>query len=185
VRSARRGRALAYLGTALEALDLARALAKERRRRGALRPTVSWLDVKLGLRMMLKHPGITLLGTAAIAFGIFVGAAGFELISQVAYPHVPFPQGDRIVGLRLWDASRIRTESRALHDLASWREELTTVEELGAYRTVPHKRSIVRSGDEVENQFQLHEHRPAPNACKGAMSLPARPAACHPRLTPP
>lgn len=41
-----------------------------------------WPDLKLGSRMLLKYPGLTLVGGAAMAFGIAVGTAGFEVLSQ-------------------------------------------------------------------------------------------------------
>ncbi|HEX2203803.1 MAG TPA: ABC transporter permease, partial [Longimicrobium sp.] len=94
------------------------------------------LDFKLGLRMLRKYPGLALVGGLATAFAIGVGAAAFEVVTQVAHPTLPLPGGDRIVGLRNWDAEKSRVEDRALHDFAAWREGLRTVEELGAFRSV-------------------------------------------------
>ena len=39
------------------------------------RPAVSWLDVKLGLRMLVKQPGLTSVAVFALAVGIPVGLA--------------------------------------------------------------------------------------------------------------
>ena len=47
---------------------------------------VSTLDVKLGGRMLVKHPGLTVIGTIAVAFAIAVGTAAFEIITQVLFP---------------------------------------------------------------------------------------------------
>ena len=47
-----------------------------------MRVGISWLDFKLGLRMLVKHPGLTLVGGLAIAFGIGAGAASFEIVSR-------------------------------------------------------------------------------------------------------
>lgn len=82
--------------------DCARLLTSERRadaRRARL--GVSWLDVKLGFRMLVKYPGLTVVGGLAIAFAVAVAAAAFELTTQVLYPTLPLPEGDRIVGIRL------------------------------------------------------------------------------------
>ena len=128
----RRGPLLGRLATSVETLDLARALLLERSRGIG----VSWLDVKLGLRMLLRYPGLTLLGGLAIAFAILTGAGTFEFLRQVAYPSLPFPDGDRIVGLELWDSRAGGEEGRALYDLGIWQDELGSVEELGAFDTV-------------------------------------------------
>ncbi|MBW3555249.1 MAG: ABC transporter permease, partial [Gemmatimonadetes bacterium] len=97
---------------------------------------VSRLDFTLGLRMLVKHPGLTGLGGLAMAFAIFVGAGAFEFISQVVTPSLPLPDGDRVVGVRVWDAARSRTESRVLYDLGLWREEVTGLQDVGAFRTL-------------------------------------------------
>ncbi|HJU65396.1 MAG TPA: permease prefix domain 1-containing protein, partial [Gemmatimonadaceae bacterium] len=97
---------------------------------------VSWLDFKLGFRMLARYPGLTLVGGLAMAFAIWVGAGTFELVRQIVRPSLPLPDGDRIVAIRNWDVATNRPELRALHDLAVWREELRTVQDIGAYRTL-------------------------------------------------
>ena len=118
--------------------DCAVLLTQERRaevRRDLMK--FSLLDFKLGLRMLGKYPGITVVGGLAIAFATAIGAATFELVTQVAHPRLPLPDGDRIVSIQMLDAKANDTEDRTLHDLANWRRELTTIQELGAYREVP------------------------------------------------
>jgi predicted permease len=96
----------------------------------------SWLDVKLGFRMLVKYPVLTIVGGLAMAFAILVGAGAFELVTQNVRPRLPLPEGDRIVALQSWDASTSRVEPRALHDFVLWREELRSVVDLGAFRDV-------------------------------------------------
>ncbi|HET7321474.1 MAG TPA: permease prefix domain 1-containing protein, partial [Longimicrobiaceae bacterium] len=103
--------------------------------------TLSWLggmslDFKLGLRMLLKYPGLTLVGGLAIAFAIWVGAGTFEFISQVVTPTLPFHEGERVVGIRSWDAATSDLEKPGLLDFVTWRDELRSIDDLGAYRTV-------------------------------------------------
>jgi putative ABC transport system permease protein len=97
---------------------------------------VSWLDVKLGFRMLLKYPGLTVVGGLAIAFAIWIGAGTFEFVSQVLFPTLPLEDGDRIVGIEQRDVSSGGSNRRLLHDLVTWQGELESVEELGAFRTV-------------------------------------------------
>ena len=143
-RRRRRGPLLANLLTGLEALDVAFALVRARRAGGGL----SWLDFKLGVRMLIKHPGLTLLGSLSMAFVIFTGAGSFELIAQVVKPALGLPHGDRLVGIRLWNVARSGGESRALFDLGIWRAELDAIEELSAYRTL--ERNLVTADGRAE-----------------------------------
>ena len=102
------------------------------------------LDLKLGVRMLVKYPGITLVGGLAFAFAIWVAAGAFEFAGQVLFPRLPLPDADRIVALARWDAAAGRAQPQALHDLAAWRTELRSVVELGAYRLA--RRNLV-TGD--------------------------------------
>ena len=94
------------------------------------------LDLKLSARMLIKYPGLTAIGGLTMAFAIAAGAAAFEFAGQLLRPRIPLPEGDRIVGLRNWDAEAGREERRALHDFVTWREQLQGVEDIGAFRTV-------------------------------------------------
>ena len=107
---------------------------------------ISWLDFKLGCRMLVKYPGLTLIGGLAMAFAIWIGAATFELMDQTLRPTLPLEDGGRIVGLRTWDAKANAPERRNAHDYALWRRELKSVEELGAFREA--QRNLIR-GDGV------------------------------------
>lgn len=129
-RLEQRGWLIAHALTALETVDVGSALLRAR----ASSIAFSWLDVKLGARMLVKYPGLTFLGGLSIAFAIFIGASTFELISKAVSPTIPLPEGDRIVALRLWNPTQGRLESRVLYDVAIWREELRTVEDLAVYR---------------------------------------------------
>ena len=102
----------------------------------------SLLDFKLGLRMLSKYPGLTIVGGAAIAFAIAIGAVGFELLMQLARPSIPLPDGDRLVALQVWDTARGSGEDRILHDVSVWRTELSSIEDVGVYRTAAHNLGI-------------------------------------------
>jgi predicted permease len=115
-----------------ECVDLLGAERRAEARRAGLR--FSWLDFKLGFRMLAKYPGLTVVGGIAIAFAMALGAFAFEFMVQVMRPSIPLPDGDRIVALRLWDTAENEQESRALHDFTVWGIELKSVEELSVFR---------------------------------------------------
>ncbi|MGZ8414187.1 MAG: ABC transporter permease, partial [Gemmatirosa sp.] len=102
--------------------------------RGPVWPGGLSLDLTLGVRMLAKYPGLTLVGGLAFAFAIWVAAGAFEFAGQVLFPRLPLPDADRVVALERWDAAAGRAQPQALHDLATWRAELKSVAELGAYR---------------------------------------------------
>lgn len=94
----------------------------------------SWLDVKLGLRMLVKQPGLTIVAVFALAIGIPVGLAPGHLVDAVESPF-PVPQGDRIRAVRLWDAARSEVGTVTSFEYAQWRTSLRAFEQLGAVRT--------------------------------------------------
>ena len=95
------------------------------------------LDLKLGLRMLRKYPGLTVVGVLGMAVAVTIGAMAFGVIYTVIDPALPLDEGERIVAIQNVNA-RSSGEGREthLHDLETWRTELPAVEMLGAYRTI-------------------------------------------------
>src|ERR671918_725270 len=79
------------------------------------------LDLKLGGRMLVKYPGLTIVGGLAMAFAICVGTVIFQVLTLLHYPALPLPAGDRIVEIRSWDVAANDDETRALYDFGVWR----------------------------------------------------------------
>ena len=104
------------------------------------------LDLKLGGRMLVKYPGLTIVGGLAMAFAICVGAVIFAVLTMLVHPTLPLPDGERIVQIRNWDAAANGPEPRALHDFIVWRGALRSVTELGAWRDVT-RNLIVAAGN--------------------------------------
>ena len=96
------------------------------------------LDLRLGVRMMVKYPGLTVVGGLAMALAIWVGAGTFEFLTQMAYPRLPLPAGERVVALRQWDAEASRARLPEAQDVLAWREGLRRVVDVGGYRTSEH-----------------------------------------------
>jgi putative ABC transport system permease protein len=95
------------------------------------------LDLKLGLRLLVKYPGLTLAGGMGIAVAVALATGAFSLIHGAYAPlGVPLEDGERLVSIELWDTAARRPESRMLYDFAQWREQLKAVGELGASRSL-------------------------------------------------
>jgi putative ABC transport system permease protein len=108
----------------------------------------SWLDFKVGFRMLARYPGITVVGTAAIAVAIALGTLYFEALNKWRNPELPIRDGDRVVSLRLWDANDMRPEARALYDFGIWRDQAQTLDNMGA--AMPFVRNLATADGRVE-----------------------------------
>ena len=54
------------------------------------------LDVRLALRLLVKHIGLTVVGTIAMAFAIWSGIVAFEFYTQIMHPRLPLEGGARM-----------------------------------------------------------------------------------------
>jgi putative ABC transport system permease protein len=107
---------------------------------------MSWLDVKLGMRMLVRYPGLSLAGAFAIAVVVACGTAA-AAFDAVVNGGLPFEDGDRIVAIENWDTRTNEPQPPVLHDLTAWRG-LETVEEVGAYRLM--KRNLAAADRPAE-----------------------------------
>lgn len=118
------------------------------RRPGAGSSIFSWLDLKLAVRMRVKYPGLTLIGGLGIAMAVAIGVGFFATFHSRFYPTIPLSEGDRLVGLQNWDVRTSKQEHRSLHDFILWREEMKSVEDMTAFRTVA--RNVIAEDGSVE-----------------------------------
>ena len=103
------------------------------------------LDIRLALRMLVKYPLLTIVGSIGIAFGIAAGVGGFEMRSQFINPTLPLDEGQRIVGVRNWDTRADRPGLTGETEFRSWLEQLERVEDLSAVALV--ERNLTVNGD--------------------------------------
>jgi putative ABC transport system permease protein len=112
--------------------------------------TFGWLagwpmDVKLGGRMLVKYPGLTIVGGMAMAFAIWVGLVTYQVVGLATHPTLPLPKGDRLVQIQNMDLVENQDEEQILHDFLEWRQSLRSVTDVGAWRDST--RNLVVSGD--------------------------------------
>ena len=90
-----------------------------------------------GLRMLAKYPGITLVGGIAMAFAIWFGTVTFEMFGLVVRTRSCRSRAATASSRSSTGTRRTSVpEKRSVHDFLTWREELRTVADLGAYRDV-------------------------------------------------
>lgn len=107
-----------------------------------------WLDLKLGARMLVRYPGLTLVGVLGMAVAIAMAAGAFSMAAMLLDPVLPIDEGDRVVVLLNRDRATNRSEPRILHDFVTWRAELNAVQDVGAFRTLG--RNLIADGRQPE-----------------------------------
>lgn len=93
-------------------------------------------DMKLGVRMLRKYPGLTAVAVFALSLAIGAGAAYLEFVNDMLHGHLPFPDAERIVGIQNWDQQTGDPEHRSTFDFVTWRGSLSSLEQIGAYRAL-------------------------------------------------
>lgn len=124
-RAARRefGHAASYRAQSREAMGLA-TFAQLR---------FSWLDVKLSIRMLLKHPMLSLAAVFALAVGIPVGLAPSHLARALKAP-LPGDPDDRVRAIRYWDPASSGVAPTWDSEFTYWAGRLRSFSALGAFR---------------------------------------------------
>ena len=105
-------------------------------------------DYRLGLRMLLKYPGLTLAGGLALAIAIGIGAGWYDLMGKIMAPAIPLPEGDRLVLIETQNTLTNEPEPRVVRDFLEWRRELRTIVDLGAYRPVTRNLAVGNAAPE-------------------------------------
>ena len=136
-RTQRHGRVAARVLTAVETIEMAAALVRARVARFRTNRGSSIVqDCKLGFRMLVKYPGLTLAGGLALAIAIGIGAGWYDLTGDLLRPTLPLPEGHRLVEVEMRNSVASEDERRLLHDFLTWRQDVRSIEDLGAYRTL-------------------------------------------------
>ncbi len=91
----------------------------------------SWIDVRLGIRMLAKYPGLTLATVLSLAVGIPVGLAPWHA-ADVFEAELPVPEGHEIRVLKRFDPVAGSWDDTGIPDWASWQANLTSVRPIGA-----------------------------------------------------
>jgi len=134
--------ALAAAGGRIQALEALRD------QRGLPWLDSSWLDVKLGLRLLVRNWGLTLVGGLAMTLAISIAAVVFAAFDIVMWSPLPLDEGDRVVAIQVWDREAGRRRDTTWQDLERWRTSLQLVGDVGAFQTI--RRNIITPDGSVE-----------------------------------
>jgi putative ABC transport system permease protein len=106
------------------------------------------LDVKLGVRMLAKYPGLAIVGGLGMALATAIGAGAYAVSNVYFYPELPLHEGERVVAIINFDPRLRNDDKRVLHDFVTWRRELRSIVDLGAFRTI--RRNLVTGAGHSE-----------------------------------
>ena len=124
------------------------ALEALREQRGLPWLASSWLDVKLGLRLLVRNWGLTLVGGLAMTLAIAIAAVVFAAFDIVLWSPLPLNEGDRVVAIQVWDREAGRRRDTTWQDLERWRASLHSVGDVGAFQSI--RRNIITPDGAVE-----------------------------------
>jgi predicted permease len=108
----------------------------------------SWVDVKLGLRLLVRNWGLTLVGGLATALAISIAAVVFAAFDIVMRSPLPLDEGDRVIAIQVWDREAGRRRDTTWQDFERWRASLQSVGDVGAFQTI--RRNIITPDGSVE-----------------------------------
>ena len=124
------------------------ALEALREQRGLPWLDSSWLDVRLGLRLLVRNWGLTLVGGLATTLAISIAATVFAAFDVVMWSRLPLDEGDRVVAIQVWDREAGRRRDTTWQDVERWRASLQTVSEVGVFQTI--RRNVITADGAVE-----------------------------------
>lgn len=66
-----------------------------------------WLDFKLAGRMLLKYPGLSIVGGLGLALAIAISGSFYAFLDAHLYSTLPVEEGDRVVALENQDTKTL------------------------------------------------------------------------------
>ena len=96
---------------------------------------VSWIDVKLGLRMLVKYPVLSVASVFALAVGIPIGLAPSHVAKALNAP-LPGDPHNRVRAIRYWDPATVGIAATRYEDFSVWSRAVTGFESMAAFRAL-------------------------------------------------
>src|ERR687890_359699 len=92
-----------------------------------------WQDLKYGMRMLVKHPGFTVVAVLTLALGIGANSAIFSVVNAVLLKPLQFKEPEQLV--KLWETlpQQGLTGTVSAPNFLDWREQNQVFTELSAY----------------------------------------------------
>jgi predicted permease len=107
-------------------------------------------DLRVATRSLLRTPAFTALATGVLGLGLAVVVTMFGILYTIAYEPPPFPNPESLVGVRIVDKARGKSEDgTSSHNLAEWRAAQKSFEEMAGGLTG----TVIISGDGTAERY--------------------------------
>ena len=93
----------------------------------------SWQDIRYGVRLLIRFPGVTGAALLALALGTGVNTALFTIVNTVLLTPLPFPDADELVQVWRTELPRLQFGSASHPRYLDWRARNRVFDEMGAY----------------------------------------------------
>src|SRR5947207_8459758 len=107
-----------------------------------------WQDMRYGVRMLLKNPGVTIIVIIALALGIGSNTAIFSVVNAVLIRPLPYAESERLVFLN--EKSPVLDEmSVSYPNFSDWREQNHSFEKIGVYNRASYNLTGVGEAERI------------------------------------
>ena len=91
-------------------------------------------DIRHGVRVLLKRPGLSATAVIVLAVGIGLTTAMFSIVYAAVLKGLPYERSDRLIAVfRNRPAQNVEFMAVSIHDFTDWREQQKSFEALAAY----------------------------------------------------
>jgi len=126
---------------------------RDRRERTSSHMFSDWMkDLRFAVRMLRKHPALSLIVIATFALGIGLSSTVFNITNGFIHKPLPFEQADRILVLGRAGAESVTQDTgvATVHDLVDWRAQQSAFEELAGFTAGPVNLALEQGDEQPE-----------------------------------
>src|SRR5258705_4875949 len=106
-------------------------------------------DIHYGVRLLLKHPGFTIIVVVTLALGIGASTAIFSVVNSVVLRRLPYLNAERMVAIQELNPKGEKVQVTAANFL-DWRSQNTVFEHLAAIKTTTANLALTDQAERID-----------------------------------